>query len=61
MAQRDEDLLKGGIKGDTARASRLAAELRANLRRRKMQAKCRADGPAADEQPPTGDAARDKT
>jgi hypothetical protein len=39
MADREGDRLKGGIKGDTARAERLAAELRRNLRRRKDRAR----------------------
>ena len=39
MAYREEDRLKGSIKGDAARAERLAAELRRNLRRRKDRAR----------------------
>lgn len=39
MADREEERLKGSIKGDAARAERLAAELRRNLRRRKDRAR----------------------
>ena len=39
MTGREGDKLKGSIKGDTARAERLAAELRRNLRRRKDRAR----------------------
>ena len=35
----------GGRKGDTARAERLRAALRENLKRRKLQVKGRAAGP----------------
>jgi hypothetical protein len=44
MADREGDRLKGSIKGDTARAERLAAELRRNLRRRKDRARALAAG-----------------
>lgn len=39
MTGRDGDRLKGSIKGDAARAERLADELRRNLRRRKDRAR----------------------
>lgn len=39
MSDRDADRLKGSIKGDAGRAERLAAELRRNLRRRKLRAR----------------------
>ena len=42
------DRLKGGIKGDNARRERLAAELRANLKRRKAQARAAADAEGRD-------------
>jgi hypothetical protein len=38
----------GGRKGDVARGERLRAALRENLKRRKLQAKARADRPAHD-------------
>ena len=39
MADSEKDRFKGSIKGDAARADRLAAELRRNLRRRKDRAR----------------------
>lgn len=39
MNGEDETRRKGGIRGDTKRAERLAAELRANLSRRKQRAR----------------------
>lgn len=39
MTDRDNDRLKGSIKGDADRAERLATELRRNLRRRKDRAR----------------------
>jgi hypothetical protein len=56
MTQDRSDRLKGTIKGDAGRRQRLAAELRANLRRRKAQAR-RPDGEAAEAVPP-GEAKR---
>lgn len=37
MSHDEHDRLKGSIKGDAARAERLAAELRRNLQRRKQR------------------------
>lgn len=39
MSQDEQDRLKGSIKGDTARAERLAEELRRNLLRRKQRSR----------------------
>lgn len=44
MSDHGDDRLKGSIKGDRARAERLAAELRRNLRRRKDRARATAAG-----------------
>jgi hypothetical protein len=41
MAPSDSDRLKGSIKGDAERRERLASELRANLKKRKAQARLR--------------------
>ncbi len=38
-----DDRLKGSIKGDAARRERLAHELRENLKRRKAQARAKAE------------------
>ena len=40
----NDDKLRGSIKGDGGRRERLAAELRANLRKRKSQARAREAG-----------------
>ena len=53
MTGRGGDRLKGSIKGDPARAERLAAELRRNLRRRKDRARAAEAGKSAD--PPPAD------
>ncbi len=41
MAAQDDRSHRGGTKGDLGRAERLAAELRANLKRRKAQSRGR--------------------
>jgi len=47
----------GDRKGDTARAERLRAALRENLKRRKLQVKGRAAGSADSDQPAPHDSA----
>jgi len=60
MTDREEDRLKGSIKGDAARKERLAAEPKRNLRRRKDRARAVAAAEAgppdrpAGEEPPVG-------